>query len=115
MKQVIIITFLFAIFTISIQAAPIRVMLLDGESGGPYHKWQLTTPLLKKQLEETGLFQVDVVTAPDAKGDASSFKPEMPILFGGVDIKQLVLFQILRGLDGVWPLHQFRGANGCQQ
>ncbi len=21
-----------------------KVMLLDGESGGPYHKWQLTTP-----------------------------------------------------------------------
>ena len=29
-------------------AAPIRVMLLDGESGGPWHKWQLTTPVLKK-------------------------------------------------------------------
>ncbi|MBI1765583.1 MAG: ThuA domain-containing protein [Acidobacteria bacterium] len=57
-------------------AAPIRVMLLDGESGGPYHKWQLTTPVLKKQLEETGLFQVDVVTAPPAGGDYSGFKPE---------------------------------------
>jgi uncharacterized protein len=52
------------------------VMLLDGESGGPYHKWQLTTPVLKKQLEETGLFQVEVVTAPSANGDFSSFKPE---------------------------------------
>lgn len=39
-------------------------MLMDGESGGPYHKWQLTTPVLKKELEETGLFQVDVVTLP---------------------------------------------------
>src|SRR5450756_3005387 len=26
-------------------AAPARIMLLDGESGGPYHKWQLTTPV----------------------------------------------------------------------
>lgn len=68
------VTFLFAI---SIHAAPsIRVMLLDGESGGPYHKWQLTTPVLKKQLEETGLFQVDVVTAPPANGDFSNFKPD---------------------------------------
>jgi hypothetical protein len=57
-------------------ATPARIMLLDGESGGPYHKWQLTTPVLKKQLEETGLFQVDVVTAPPAGGDFSSFKPE---------------------------------------
>ena len=47
-------------------AGPIHVMLLDGESGGPYHNWKLTTPVLKKELEETGLFQVDVVTAPAA-------------------------------------------------
>ena len=45
-------------------ASVIHVMLMDGESGGPYHKWQLTTPVLKKELEETGLFQVDVVTLP---------------------------------------------------
>jgi uncharacterized protein len=57
-------------------ATPARIMLLDGESGGPYHKWQLTTPVLKKQLEETGLFQVDVVTAPPADGDFSNFKPD---------------------------------------
>lgn len=54
----------------------IRVMLLDGQSGGPYHAWQLTTPVLKKQLEETGLFQVEVVTAPQSNGDFSNFKPE---------------------------------------
>ena len=43
-------------------ASPVKLMLLDGESGGPWHKWQSTTPVLKKVLEETGLFQVDVVT-----------------------------------------------------
>lgn len=57
-------------------ASPIRVMILDGESGGPYHNWQAVTPALKKQLDETGLFQVDVVTAPPANGDFSGFKPE---------------------------------------
>lgn len=56
-------------------ATPIRVMLLDGESGGPWHKWQLTTPVLKKALEETRLFQVDVVTAPAATGELTSFAP----------------------------------------
>jgi mono/diheme cytochrome c family protein len=64
-------------FVPSRAAAPIRVMLLDGESGGPYHKWQLTTPVLKKQLDETGLFQVDVVTAPPAGASFSAFKPEL--------------------------------------
>lgn len=56
-------------------AAPARVMLLDGESAGPYHKWRVTTPLLKKALEETGLFAVDVVTAPSAGGDYTKFTP----------------------------------------
>ena len=51
-------------------------MILDGESGGPYHQWQLITPVLKKELDETGLFQVDVVTAPAAGGNFSSFKPD---------------------------------------
>jgi type 1 glutamine amidotransferase len=57
-------------------ASPIHVMLLDGESGGPYHKWALVTPVLKKELEDTGLFSVDVVTAPPSAGDLSGFKPE---------------------------------------
>jgi len=56
-------------------AAPIRVMILDGESAGAYHRWQVVTPVLKKQLDETGLFQVDVVTAPPAGGDFSTFNP----------------------------------------
>ncbi len=77
MRKSIFIILLFAALILPAHAAaPIRVMLLDGESGGPYHKWQLITPLLKKQLEETGLFQVDVVTAPPANGDYSNFKPE---------------------------------------
>jgi uncharacterized protein len=58
------------------RAAPVRVMLLDGESAGPYHKWALISPVLKKQLEETGLFQVDLVTAPPAGGDFHAFKPD---------------------------------------
>jgi hypothetical protein len=58
------------------QPARTKVMLLDGESGGPYHKWQLTTPLIKKAIEETGLFQVDVVTAPAATGVLSDFRPD---------------------------------------
>jgi len=63
--------------SVSSSAAPaIRVMLLDGESAGPYHKWRAITPVLEKQLDETGLFQVDVVTAPPAGASFSGFKPE---------------------------------------
>ena len=56
--------------------ALIPVMLLDGASGGPYHNWQLTTPVLREALEETGLFQVTVLSAPAAGGDFSQFKPD---------------------------------------
>ena len=56
--------------------AAIPVMLLDGQSGGAYHNWRVTTPVLKTELEETGLFAVTVVTAPESGGDFSGFKPE---------------------------------------
>ena len=55
--------------------APIPLMILDGESGGPYHDWARVTPVLKKMLDETGLFATTVVTAPPAGGDYSSFAP----------------------------------------
>jgi type 1 glutamine amidotransferase len=51
-------------------------MLLDGESGGPYHDWQRTTPLLKKVLDETSLFATTVVTAPAATGELTTFAPD---------------------------------------
>ena len=75
-------------------ASPIRVMLLDGESAGTYHAWRQTTPVLKKELEETGLFQVEVVTAPGSSGDFSKFKPD----FSKYDV-------IVSNLDSAtWPL-----------
>jgi hypothetical protein len=50
-------------------------MLLDGQQS-QYHPWEPTSPVLKKMLEETGLFQVDQVTSPPVGGDFSNFKPE---------------------------------------
>jgi len=57
-------------------AEPIPVMLLDGESGGPFHAWEKTTPYLKRMLEDTGMFRVDVVTAPPKDGNFSGFQPK---------------------------------------
>ncbi|HJZ78409.1 MAG TPA: ThuA domain-containing protein [Vicinamibacterales bacterium] len=56
-------------------AATTRIMILDGESAGPYHRWQVTTPVLKTLLTETGLFTVEVVTAPSATGELTGFQP----------------------------------------
>ena len=66
----------WGLISFAASAPAIRVMLLDGESAGTYHAWKLTTPVLKQELEETGLFQVDVVTAPPSSGDLSQFRPD---------------------------------------
>ena len=42
-------------------AAPMKALIVDGQNG---HNWKQTTPVLKKLLEETGLFAVDVATSP---------------------------------------------------
>jgi type 1 glutamine amidotransferase len=60
----------------AIAGNPIRVLLLDGESAGIYHNWRVTTPILRKELEETGLFQITVATSPASGGDFSSFDPK---------------------------------------
>lgn len=78
-----------------IAAAPkIRVMILDGQSGGPYHPWKETTPVLKKILLDSNLFEVDVVTAPPAGGDFSAFHPDFSAY-------QVVLFNY-DAPDGQW-------------
>lgn len=52
------------------QSAParIRTLIIDGQNN---HDWRATTPVLKRLLEETNLFQVEVATAPPQ--DVSGF------------------------------------------
>jgi len=54
---------------------PIPILILDGQST-QYHNWQMVTPILQKELEDTGRFQVTVATSPQSDGDFSNFKPE---------------------------------------
>ena len=65
----------FAILAVCLTAtaAPIRALIIDGQNN---HDFTATTPHLKKVLEETGLFTVDVATSPAKGGDMSTFKPE---------------------------------------
>lgn len=57
-------------------AAPLKVMLLDGASAAAYHNWKLTSRIMQRELEETGLFDVTEVSAPPADGDFSNFHPD---------------------------------------
>jgi type 1 glutamine amidotransferase len=54
-------------------APALRALIIDGQNN---HDWKATTPVLKKILEDTGLFQVDVLTTPPKGGDFSTFRPE---------------------------------------
>ena len=54
-------------------AATIPALIIDGQNN---HDYKSTTPHLKKILEQTGLFTVDVATTPSAKGDMTAFKPD---------------------------------------
>jgi type 1 glutamine amidotransferase len=48
-----------------------KALIVDGQNN---HSWKDTTPVLKKILEDTNLFTVDVATAPPGK-DLSDFRP----------------------------------------
>jgi len=52
---------------------PMKALIVDGQNG---HKWAETTPVLKKVLEDTKLFEVDVATSPPKGKDMSGFKPK---------------------------------------
>jgi type 1 glutamine amidotransferase len=58
--------------TMSLHAATLRALIVDGQNN---HDFRATTPHLKKVLEETGLFTVDVATSPGKGGDMTAFKP----------------------------------------
>jgi uncharacterized protein len=54
-------------------AAPqYKALIVDGQNA---HDWKGTTPVLKKLLEDTGMFTVDVATCPPKGQDTSGFKP----------------------------------------
>jgi hypothetical protein len=85
MKRIAFTVFVAALCGITLHAAdapvpsktnPIRVLIVDGESGGPYHVWPLTAAVLKKELEEAGIFRVTVATSPLFGEDFSTFQPD---------------------------------------
>jgi hypothetical protein len=60
----------------------VRVLIIDGENN---HAWQQTTPFLKKALESSGRFVVDVATTPQ--------KPKLPPEPQGASDKELAQYK----------------------
>ncbi len=65
-----------AVTSLGVSGEKIRALIIDGQNN---HNWKDTTPFLKKQLEKTGRFTVDVATTPPrgAKKEAwEKFHPD---------------------------------------
>lgn len=60
----------------ALAADKIKVVIIDGQNN---HNWKATTPVLKKHLEEAGLFDVTVATAPEKgkKEEMAQFKVDL--------------------------------------
>ncbi|MCF7976325.1 MAG: ThuA domain-containing protein [Phycisphaerae bacterium] len=54
-------------------ADPLKVLIVDGQNN---HDWAGTTPVIKKILEDTGKFTVDVATSPKQRQPMDNFKPD---------------------------------------
>jgi type 1 glutamine amidotransferase len=54
------------------KGAPIKALIVDGQNN---HAWAETTPILKKMMEDSGLFRADVATSPPKGRDMRGFKP----------------------------------------
>lgn len=53
-------------------AETLKALIVDGQNN---HNWQVTTPILRKALQHTGRFDVDVTTSPASGKDLSGFRP----------------------------------------
>jgi len=51
---------------------PLKALIIDGQNN---HDWRATTPVLRRDLETSGLFKVDVATSPEG-ADTSGFRPD---------------------------------------
>lgn len=61
------------VMAVAAMAEPMKALIVDGQNA---HNWKETSPILKKLLEETGLFTVDVATSPAKGQDMSGFQPD---------------------------------------
>jgi hypothetical protein len=52
---------------------PLKVLIIDGQNN---HDWKSTTPVMKRILEDSGFFTVDVATSPPAGANMSGFSPD---------------------------------------
>lgn len=56
------------------ETTSLKALIVTGRMG-PWHNWQVSSPILKQYLEETGLFKVDVAKPAPGKDGVKNFHP----------------------------------------
>jgi type 1 glutamine amidotransferase len=64
---------LFTSFSACKKEAGFNTLIITGQNN---HKWEESSPVLKKILDETGLFTSEILTTPAKGGDMTTFKPD---------------------------------------
>jgi len=77
-RTLLLTTVLAGLVLLTASAAPaghpsLKCLIVDGQNN---HNWRATTPVMKKILEDSGVFTVEVATSPGKKEDMSGFKPK---------------------------------------
>ena len=50
-----------------------KTLIITGQNN---HKWEISSPILKQILDETGLFSSEIIITPQAGGDMTTFDPD---------------------------------------
>jgi uncharacterized protein len=53
--------------------AAYKALIITGQNN---HNWQVSSPILKQILDETGLFTSEIIKTPEKGGDMTSFNPD---------------------------------------
>lgn len=63
----------FTVLPASAAKKPIKTLIVTGQNN---HNWRVSSVVMEKILENSGLFAVDIATSPEKGGDMNSFRPE---------------------------------------
>jgi hypothetical protein len=108
-------TAILAMVTVPLYGAVLHALIVDGRNN---HDWRRTTPVIHSALESSGVFQVDVATAPPDNESMASFHPEFSryavVVLNYTDLKdggawpeaiQLALERYMTGGGGLVAIH----------
>ena len=73
---------------------PIKVLIVTGQNN---HNWQISSVILQKYLNESGMFMADIAVSPKEGEDMSSFRPDFSAY------KTVVLDYTDFNDGGMWP------------